>query len=82
MSEQENMVKEWNLALMAVINGLVLASEALVNAGGSGAVVKVSYEIMKLIMNNYKSEDRKKLSLKLELLMKLASENSGFSELN
>lgn len=74
MNEQENMVKEWNLALMAVINGFVIASEAMVNAEGSGAVVRVSYEIMKLIMNNYKTEDRQKLSLKLELLMRLASE--------
>jgi hypothetical protein len=82
MSEQENMVKEWNLALMAVINGLVLSIEALDSIEGSGAVVKLSYEIMKLIMNNYKTEARKKLSLKLELLLKLASENSGFSELN
>ena len=43
MSAQENMVREWSLTLMAVINGLVLASESLVNAEGSGAVVKVSF---------------------------------------
>ena len=77
MTEQEKMLREWCLTLVSVINGFVGASEAVVNSEGNAALVKVSYEIMGLIMNNYTTEDRKMLSSKLELLMKFASEDEN-----
>ena len=77
MTEQERMLREWTLTLVSVINGFAGASEALVNSEGNAALVKVSYEIMGLIMNNYTMEDRKMLSSKLEFLMKFASEGEN-----
>ena len=77
MTEQEKMLREWSLTLVSVINGFVGASEAVVNSEGNAALVKVSYEIMGLIMNNYTMEDRKMLSSKLELLMKFTSESEN-----
>jgi len=77
MTEQEKMLREWCLTLVSVINGFVGASEAVVNSEGNAALVKVSYEIMGLIMNNYTMEDRKMLSSKLELLMKFTSESEN-----
>ena len=77
MTEQEKMLREWCLTLVSVINGFVGASEAVINSEGNAALVKVSYEIMGLIMNNYTMEDRKMLSSKLELLMKFTSESEN-----
>ena len=77
MTEQEKMLREWCLTLVSVINGFVGASESVVNSEGNAALVKVSYEIMGLIMNNYTMEDRKMLSSKLELLMKFTSESEN-----
>ena len=77
MTEQEKMLREWCLTLVSVINGFVGASEAVVNSEGNAALVKVSYEIMGLIINNYTMEDRKMLSSKLELLMKFTSESEN-----
>ena len=77
MTEQEKMLREWCLTLVSVINGFGGANEAVVNSEGNAALVKVSYEIMGLIMNNYTMEDRKMLSSKLEFLMKFASEGEN-----
>jgi hypothetical protein len=72
-SEHEDMVRWWTITLISVLNGLVLASEAMTLVEGSENVVKVSMEVMQDMTASYTPEQKRLLTAQLTLLSGLVN---------
>ena len=72
-SEHEDMVRWWTITLISVLNGLVLASEAMVLVEGNENVVKMSMEVMRGMTASYTPEQKRLLTAQLTLLSGLVN---------
>lgn len=73
MSEQENMVRAWSMTLIAVLNGLTMASMEMLRVGEEKKIVEVLMENMRDMMGGYTPEQRRLLASQLALLSGLAA---------
>jgi hypothetical protein len=67
------MVRWWTITLISVLNGLALASEAMVLVEGSEDVAKVSMEVMRDMTASYTPEQKQLLATQLTLLSGLVN---------
>jgi len=67
------MVRAWNMTLLAVLNGLTMASMEMLRVGEEKKMVEVLMEDMRDMMGGYTTEQRGVLSSLLALLSGLVN---------
>ncbi len=73
MSEQEKMVRAWSMTLLAVLNGLTMASMEMLRVGEEKKIIEVLMEDMREMMRGYTPEQKQLLSSELAVLSGLAA---------